>query len=91
MGYREALKRGMGYTESQVTDACVTILTEHEEYPLAFIEFETRDLMGIKTTRPDFTEGFVVLNKKYISSVSIVYQNDITIFEEDDDTDVSYS
>lgn len=90
MGYREAIKRGMGYTESQVKDACVTIITEHEEYPLAFIEFETRDLLGIKTTRSDFTEGFVVLNKKYVSSMSIVYQNDIVI-DIESDNDVSYT
>ena len=71
-------------------DACVTIITEHEEYPLAFIEFETRDLLGIKTTRSDFTEGFVVLNKKYVSSMSIVYQNDIVI-DVESDNDVSYT
>ena len=90
MGYREAIKRGMGYKESDLKDACVNIYTTNNEYLLSFIEFETRDLMGIKTTRPDFTEGFVVLNKKYISSVSIVYQNDIT-FIEDDESDVSYT
>lgn len=89
MGYREAIKRGMGYTESQLKDACVNILTEHEEYLLSYIEFETRDLLGIKTTRQDFTEGFVILNKKYISSISIVYQNDI-IFNIEEESDVSY-
>lgn len=89
MGYREALKRGMGYKESEVNEACVNILTETDEYPLSFIEFETRDFLGIKTTREDFTEGFVVLNKKYIVSISIVYQNDI-IIQTDEEENVSY-
>jgi len=89
MGYREALKRGMGYKESEINEACVNILTETDEYPLSFIEFETRDFLGIKTTREDFTEGFVVLNKKYIVSISIVYQNDI-IIKTDEEENVSY-
>lgn len=89
MGYREALKRGMGYKESEINEACVNILTETDEYPLSFIEFETRDFLGIKTTREDFTEGFVVLNKKYVVSISIVYQNDI-IIQTDEEENVSY-
>lgn len=90
MGYREAIKRGMGYKESDLKDCCVNILTETDEYPLSFIEFETRDLMGIKTTRSDLTEGFVVLNKKYITSIAIVYANDL-LFDEEKDENVSYN
>lgn len=90
MGYREAIKRGMGYKESDLKDCCVNILTETDEYPLSFIEFETRDLMGIKTTRSDLTEGFVVLNKKYITSIAIVYANDI-VLQEKNEENVSYN
>lgn len=90
MGYREAIKRGMGYKESELKDACVNIYTTDNEYLLSFIEFETRDLMGIKTTRPDFTEGFVVLNKKYITSVVMVYQNDIVVNEKEE-SNISYN
>lgn len=90
MGYREAIKRGMNYKESDLEDCCVNILTTTDEYNLSFIEFETRDLMGIKTTRSDLTEGFVVLNKKYITSIAIVYANDILLTEEKKE-DVSYS
>ena len=46
--------------------------------------------MGIKTTRSDFTEGFVVLNKKYITSIAIVYANDI-VLEERKEENVSYN
>lgn len=93
MGYREAIKRGMGYKESEVKDTCVNILTEKEEYPLSFIRFETRDLLGIDYTRPDGKEGFVVLNKKYVTSIAIVYDGDITIdvFEKDNSHEVSYN
>lgn len=93
MGYREAIKRGMGYEESDMKDACLDILTVTDEYPLSFIEFETKDFLGIKRTRPDGTEGFVVLNKKYITSIAIVYQGDIKIekFEEDKSHEVSYN
>lgn len=90
MGYREAIKRGMGYKESELEDACVNIYTTDKEYLLSFIEFETRDLMGIKTTRPDFTEGFVILNKKYITSIVMVYQNDIVI-DKKEESNVSYN
>lgn len=90
MGYRESIKRGMGYEESDLEDCCVNILTTTDEYPLSFIEFETRDLMGIKTTRSDLTEGFVILNKKYITSIAIVYANDI-VLEEQKDENVSYN
>lgn len=91
MGYREAIKRGMGYKESDLKNACVNILTTTDEYPLSFIEFETRDLLGVKTTRSDFTEGFVVLNKKYITSISMVYQDDIVIDIEKKEENVSYN
>lgn len=87
--YTEAIKRGMDCDDSGLKDVCVNILTEYEEYPLSFIEFETDDLLGIKATRADFTEGFVILNKKYISSISVVYKNDIIFTEEDDN--VSYN
>ena len=93
MGYREAIKRGMGYTESQVNDACVDIITETEEYPLSFIRFETRDLLGIDWTRANGTEGFVILNKKYITSIAIVYDGDISIdvMKDDKSHEISYN
>jgi len=91
MEYKDALKKGMGYKDSDIKDACVDILTETEEYPLSFIEFETRDLLGIKHTRPDGTEGFVVLNKKYITSIAVVYQQDIIFEQIDDSHEVSYN
>lgn len=91
--YKEALKRGMGYEDTDFESACLDILTETEEYPLSFIEFETSELLGITHTRTDGTEGFVVLNKKYITSIAVVYEGDINIdvLEEDNSHEVSYN
>lgn len=92
MGYREALKRGEHYKESELKDVCVSIETLHDVYNLAFIEFETREFLGIRVTRPDFTEGLVILNKEYIVSIAIVYQGDFVIASQEELTqdDPSY-
>ena len=66
MGYVEQICKGMKCDKEEVNDVCVMITTETEIYDLSFIEFETRDFLGISLTRSDFTEGFVILNKKYI-------------------------
>lgn len=93
MEYIEALKQGMGYTDEDMEEACLDIRTEVEDYPLSFIRFETKDLLGIDWTRSDGTEGFVVLNKKYITSIAIVYQGDISIDNEEEDKshEISYN
>jgi len=93
MEYIEALKQGMGYTDEDMEEACLNIRTEVKDYPLSFIRFETKDLLGIDWTRSDGTEGFVVLNKKYITSIAIVYQGDISLDDEEEKEvhDVSYN
>lgn len=90
MGYREAIKQGERYNDSELKDICVSIVTETHDYDLAFIEFETADLLGIRVTRKDFSEGFVVLNKKYIISVSMIYEGDIVITPMEEHDDPSY-
>ncbi len=79
MGYREALKRGGTYKESEIKDVCVSVCTIQDKYDLAFIESETRDFLVLKVTRSDFTEGLVIVNKEYIVSISVVYEGDIVI------------
>lgn len=91
MEYLEAIKEGMGYTDEEAKDACLDIITETEEFPLSYIRFETRDLLGIDWTRPDGTEGFIVLNKKYIVSIAIIYAGDIKLtLKNKEEPDVSY-
>lgn len=89
MGYKDALLRGGQYKESELKDVCVSISTIHTNYALAFIEFETDTLLGINVTRPDLTEGFVILNKEYIISISVVYEGDIIISSKKEE-DFSY-
>lgn len=82
--------RGENYTEAELKDVCVSIVTCYDAYDLAFIEFETTNYLGIRVTRHDFTEGFVIINKKYIVSVSVVYQGDIVFTKDNEFDDPSY-
>ena len=93
MQYIDALKRGMGYSDEDLDNAVLDIRTAEEEYPLSFIRFETDTLLAIDWTRSDGTEGFVVLNKKYITSIAIVYRGDISIekVEEDEYNKMMYN
>lgn len=90
MGYIEQICKWQKCDKDEVHDVCLTIVTEAESYPLSFIEFETRDFLGINFTDVDFTERFVVLNKKYVISVAMVYQNDI-VLEDKHEHDVQYN
>lgn len=77
-----ALMKIMGYKEEEeLKDCCINILTEFIQYNLSFIDFETKDHLGIWVTHEDMTERFVLLKKKYIVSVSIVYEQDIVLEE----------
>lgn len=91
MGYIEQICKWQECEKKEVHDVCVTITTEMDSYPLSFIEFETRDFLGINFTDPDFKERFVVLNKKYVVSIAIVYQDDIIIEEKDSNHDIQYN
>lgn len=80
--YCKMLQEGEGFSSlEEVKDCCVNILTEFVQYNFCFIEFETKDHLGVYCTHSDLTERFVLISKKYIVSVSIVYQQDIVIDE----------
>ena len=82
--YSDVLKKVMKYDSVEdIKDCCINVLTEFVQYNFCFIDFETEDLLGLWVTHEDFTERFVVLEKKYVVSISIVYEQDITIEEED--------
>lgn len=91
MGYIEQICKWMKCEKDNIGDVCLNIFTEQENYPLSFIEFETRDFLGINYTDIDFTERFVILNKKYIVSMGIVYRDDIIIEEHDSSHDIQYN
>ena len=67
------IKQGMGYSDEQLDEACVTITTTDYVYPFAFIDFESEEYLGVNYTTEDFTEKFIVLNKEYIVSISISF------------------
>lgn len=79
--YMEILQEVGEYeTIEDVKDCCVNILTEFIQYNFCFIDFETDTHLGIYYTHPiDFTERFILVAKKYIISISIVYQQDMNI------------
>ena len=90
MSYKELIKKGMGYSDKELEEACVTITTKNYIYPFAFIDFETEKYLGVNYTTEDFTEKFIILNKEYIISVAIVYQNDIFNDDEEKEKNNSY-
>lgn len=55
------------------------INTIDTSYPLAFIDYEEEDCLGVNYTAEDGTERFIVINKKYIIDIEILYQQDINI------------
>lgn len=90
MGYVEQICKWMNCEKKDISEVCVNITTESQVYPLSFIEFETRDFLGINFTDIDFTERFVILNKKYVMSMALVYQDDI-VLDEKPTHDIQYN
>lgn len=80
--YTQMLKKAGNYENIEdVKDCCISILTEFTQYNFCFIDFETKTHLGIFCTHSDFTERFVLISKKYIVSISMVYQQDIEFDE----------
>lgn len=91
--YTKMLLNGIqSYTNLSVQDIPLVINTVDTSYPLAFIDYEEDDVLGVNYTAEDGTERFIVINKKYIVDVEIIYQQDIDILEHKSNkkTDVMY-
>lgn len=82
--YSNMLLNGIQNQNIKVQDIPLIINTVDMSYPLAFIDYEESNVLGINYTSEDGTERFVVINKKYIVDVEILYQQDIDIFASDD-------
>ena len=82
MSISEALEKEMGV---DIKNICVNISTELKDHTLSFIEFETEDMLGIYETGDDGRERFAIINKKYIISLQVVYEQDINFIEDDGD------
>ena len=57
-------------------DICISIDMGVAVYPISFIYDETDDKLIIESTGDDGYERLVVLNKKEILSVNVVYEQD---------------
>ena len=57
-----------------------------------FIDFEDNDTLGVQYTSDDGTERFVVINKKCIIDIEVLYQQDIDIlmYPQKTEEDVMY-
>lgn len=81
--YSSLIRLIRGVSESELSDVCISVVTTDAIYPFSFIEYEDEENLGIYYTAEDFSEKFIVINKQYIISVGIVYQQDL-IFDNKD-------
>lgn len=92
--YTEMLLNGVVSSDENISikDIPVFISMVDTTYPLAFIDYETDDTLGVNYTAEDGTERFVVINKKYVIDVAIMYEQDIDIIpnKKEEKEDVMY-
>jgi len=91
--YSKMLLNGLPNKEGMtVQDIPLIINTVDASYPLAFIDYEEDSVLGINYTVEDGTERFVVLNKKYVVDIEVLYEQDINILTDDEkeESDVMY-
>ena len=90
--YSKMLLNGLPNKEGMtVQDIPLIINTVDASYPLAFIDYEEDNVLGINYTVEDGTERFVVLNKKYVVDIEVLYEQDINILTDDEEElDVMY-
>lgn len=77
--YTQMLLNGLLNTDLHINEIPLIINTVDTSYPLAFIDFEENDTLGVNYTSDDGTERFVVINKKCIINIEVLYQQDIDI------------
>lgn len=91
--YTDMLLNGFpGDEKIKIQDIPLIINTVDTSYPFAFLDYEKDNIIGVNYTTDDGTERFVVINKKHIVDMEILYQQDIDILTEEplDKTDVMY-
>ena len=81
--YTKMLLNGVQYNNDlSIQDIPLIINTVDTSYPLAFIDYEEDDVLGVNYTVEDGTERFIVINKKYVVDIEILYQQDIDVISE---------
>ena len=77
--YTQMLLNGLPDTKLKVQDIPLIINTVDVSYPFAFIDYEEDNILGVNYTYKDGTERFVVINKKYIVDIEVLYEQDINV------------
>ena len=90
--YSEMLLNGIQDNDITIQDIPLIINTIEASYPFAFLDYEEEDVLGVNYTAEDGTERFIVINKKHIVDIEILYQQDIDILiaEPEKEHDVMY-
>ena len=91
--YTKMLLNGLTNSDMKVEDIPLIINTVDTSYPLAFIDYEEDSVLGINYTTENGKERFVVINKKYIIDIEILYRDDFNIVNQKDseeESDVMY-
>lgn len=81
--YSEMLLNGIQDNDIAIQDIPLIINTIEASYPFAFLDYEEEDVLGVNYTVEDGTERFIVINKKHIINIEILYQQDIDILTAD--------
>lgn len=81
--YSEMLLNGIQDNDITIQDIPLIINTIEASYPFAFLDYEEEDVLGVNYTAEDGTERFIVINKKHIINIEILYQQDIDILTAD--------
>lgn len=68
-------------------DTALTIHTVNFDYSLCFIERETEKYLDILVTMEDGREKLRIVSKKDIESVDILYQDDISFEDKEEQKD----
>jgi len=81
-----------GIKVSSIDDVPVNVyLLDDTIYPLSFILDETDDLLTIAVTDPDGFERAKIIPKENLSSIELVYQQDLEPIEETTTNEVMYN
>ena len=81
-----------GIKVSSIDDVPVNVyLLDDTIYPLSFIIDETDDLLTIAVTDPDGFERAKIIPKENLSSIEIIYQQDLEPIEETTTNEVMYN
>lgn len=90
--YSEMLLNGIQDNDITIQNIPLIINTIEASYPFAFLDYEEEDVLGVNYTAEDGTERFIVINKKHIVDIEILYQQDIDILtaEPEKEHDVMY-